>query len=130
MASGYLDYAAKAAYAARVLNTIKDTQVSQLIEILESSPEDKAIEYTIAFVARQVARGPINEAVGRIIIETLLDIKNKHKEEARDIAREFLGIFKWLYEASEKIDIEKLRKLDYEQINFDRFIKFLIETFQ
>ncbi len=122
MVSGYLDYAAKAAYAARTMGRFDRAQVHRIIEVLESTSDDKAIEYVEAFILRQVANGLINRAAGRILVEALQKIKKEKKKESKDAAREFLGIFKWLYEACEH---SRFPRLPVEKVNFEDFIKFL-----
>lgn len=88
-----LDKVAKTACWACV-ERVDRTQVNKLLEVLESTG---SVDYIIAFIARQYGRRMIGRNASRGLIELLSD-----QSIRGDLgkAREALGLFKWLYEAS------------------------------
>jgi len=103
-----LDQIAQAAYYAGIEEKrrgappqvkVPPTQVNKLLEILETT---KSIELTIAFLGRQLRRGAWKDKnSAKILFNILNQVRTQvsDPDEALRIAREVLGVFKWLYEA-------------------------------
>lgn len=86
-----LDKIAKAACWA-CAERVDKSQVNKLLEVLESTGR---IDYVMIFIARQCGRGEIKRNTSRELVGMLSDLGNDINK-----AREALGLFKWLYEAS------------------------------
>ncbi|HIQ03294.1 MAG TPA: hypothetical protein EYH40_02615 [Desulfurococcales archaeon] len=109
-----LDKIARAACWACV-ERVDKAQVSKLLEVLESTG---SVDYVIAFIARQYGRGYIRRNVSRELIELLSD---KSIRSDLNKAREALGLFRWLYEAS-----YGRRVPSCNNVNFDSLIKSIL----
>jgi len=87
-----LDEIAAAACEA-VKEGVRSAQVSRLLEVLEDTNN---VNIVLAFLAKQVGRGPWKPRAAQRLFNILKDIENI------DTARKILGLFKWLFEAGEK----------------------------
>ena len=87
-----LDAIAAAACEA-VKEGVRSAQVSRLLEVLEDT---KDINIVLAFLAKQVGRGPWKSGPARRLFNILKSVEDV------DVARKILGLFKWLFEAGEK----------------------------
>ena len=106
-----LDMLARAACWAR-RERVDRSQVNKLLEVLEST---RNVNYVIAFIARQKGRGQIGRNTSKELINVLNTIGNNV-----DLAREALGIFKWLFEAC------TIRPDKCVDINFKTFISLVL----
>jgi len=100
-----IDFALRAA----IYSVIQSPQVSRanVMNILEifsgESDADAAITLTIAHILRQEARGEINRKTSRELVKILLRIKEEGGEEKGELARRFLGYYRWLFDVLEKM---------------------------
>jgi len=77
--------------------------VTNILEIFSGeSDANAAITLTIAYVLRQEARGEINKDASKELVKMLLEIREKGGEEKGELARKFLGYYKWLFEIIDK----------------------------
>lgn len=119
-----INQAIKAGIAAR-LDGVRESQVSKILEILWDSPADRAIETTILYILRQRARRVrdfplIGHLTAKLVVNGLREIKKiagDDVEKAKALATEFLGLFKWVYEASEHVRVKRdlIPQLDLEK---------------
>lgn len=91
------------------------TQVNGLLEKLESEEEEKGVAILILHIMRQNARNVIANRTANKLIKYLKKILESDPEHAKEKAREFLGLLKWLYDPSQKLEIkpEDLAKPDF-----------------
>lgn len=120
-----LDSAVKASVYAS--SKTERTQINQLLEKLESETGFKGVVVTIIHILRQVQRGMMGEDAAKEIISSLkyfLDIdKEEGTETAKNNAREYLGLIKWLYDGNDFI------KLSSDQIKENNNFSTLLEKF-
>ncbi|HDN83831.1 MAG TPA: hypothetical protein ENG50_05655 [Candidatus Altiarchaeales archaeon] len=105
--------------------SFEKTQVDMLMILAESSPEEHTINYIIAYLCRQIARGYIDPHAARDIVEGLKILEKQ--EDIKRKVKEFIGLFRWLYEAAkETLDLvsfdensfEFIKKVNCDEINF------------
>jgi len=122
-----INYAIRAGVAAR-LERVDKAQISKVLEVLWSSPVEQTIETTILFVLRQRARREIGDLTARLIVEGLVEVKKQaggDLERAKSLAAEFLGLFKWVYEATpEKVGINGNEVLGLDLDGYLRMLGF------
>jgi len=95
-----INQALKAALYSRTQTPSVDrSTVMSILEVFSSeSDADAAITLTIAHILRQNSRREINDAATNSLIKTLLEIKNHGGQQKGEIARRFLGYYRWLFE--------------------------------
>lgn len=107
--SSIINYAVRAGVAAR-FERVDKSQIPKVLEVLWSSPAERAIETTMLFVLRQRSRHEIGDLTARLIVEGLMEVKRRSRgdlEKAKALAAEFLGLFKWVYEATPYVRISR-----------------------
>lgn len=107
-----VDKAVSAGTTAAVGGRVEKTQVNKIISIFDSvSDAVKGVVLTMSFIMRQSGnREVIDRETARVLIEHLSDFLNKYrddKNELRRVVREYLGLFKWFYEAASGRGISK-----------------------
>jgi len=100
-----VDKAVSAGTTAAVGRKIEKTQVNKIISIFDSvSDAVKGVVLTMSFIMRQSSdRELIDRETARVLIGHLSDFLDKYREdktELRRVVREYLGLFKWFYEAA------------------------------
>ena len=118
-----VDFAVRAGVAAKI-EGIDKTQVAKLLEVLWNSPEDRAIDIVILHIIRQVGRDRIRINTARYLVRGLVKIKNSYEspKEAKSIAAEFLGLFKWVYEGIQRIRVN-IRWNELNSINLEELLR-------
>ena len=119
-----INHAIRAGVAAR-FERVDKAQVSKVLEVLWSSPVDRAIETTLLFVLRQRARREIGDLTARLIVEGLMEVKKQaggDLEKAKAFAAEFLGLFKWVYEATQ---YARIGRNQIPQLDLDGYLRML-----
>ncbi|MHA1360291.1 MAG: hypothetical protein ACTSRC_19390 [Candidatus Helarchaeota archaeon] len=102
---------------------MEKTQVNGLLEKLESEEGKKGVAILILHIMRQSARGRIQKKTARELVAFLKKILETNPTEAKEKAREFLGIIKWLYEANENLKVQETElKSPYFQSYLEAFI--------
>lgn len=102
-----LDELAFTAFEARI-GGLKSAQVNKVLEFLESHGDVVLLQL---FLARQVSRKQWDRNSASRLFKILEDIAEKSGsgEDALQEARRVLGLFKWLFEASERSNIWALK---------------------
>ena len=93
----------------------KIAAVNNILEVLESKSDDEdSIYLTIAFCLRQSARGVLSQGMADKIAKYLEKILKSPEQNKKEIAREFLGLVRWIFEVSEKrrIDLRDVKSFD------------------
>jgi hypothetical protein len=93
----------------------KAAAVSNILEVLESKADDmESLYMTIAFCERQAARGIISQGMADGIAKNLQEIAKSGISNKKQVAREFLGFVKWIFEIAERrrIDLRNVRDFD------------------
>ncbi len=118
-----VDFAVRAGVAAKI-EGIDKTQVAKLLEVLWNSPEDRAIDIVILHIIRQVGRNRIRTNTARYLVQGLVKIKNSYgsPEEAKSVAAEFLGLFKWVYEGIQHVRVN-IRWNELNSINLEELLR-------
>ncbi len=81
-------------------------QVEMLLEVLENT---KNVNYVILFIAKQRRKGEIGRNTAKVLVDMLRIIGDDV-----DKAREALGLFKWLYEATdERTKLPRCNKISF-----------------
>jgi len=100
-----------------------------ILEIFSGeSDADAAITLTIAHILRQEARGEINREASRALVDMLLKIKENGGERKGELARRFLGYYRWLFEILSKMRF-RIDSREVPNITFKDFLKrFVIQS--
>ncbi len=103
--------------------------VMSILEIFSGeSDADAAITLTIAHILRQEARGEINREASRALVDMLLKIKENGGERKGELARRFLGYYRWLFEILSKMRF-RIDSREVPNITFKDFLKrFVIQS--
>ena len=111
-----------------VIERVDKSQVTKLLEIIWGLSDSESIEVTILHILRQrkrnVTRHLIGKNTARYLIEGLMEIKKciQEPKQAKAEAVKFLGIFKWVYEASQG---ERLYNIEISKLDFEKFIEII-----
>ncbi|RSN67852.1 hypothetical protein D9Q81_07305 [Candidatus Korarchaeum cryptofilum] len=93
----------------------KIAAVNNILEVLESKPGDEdSIYLTIAFCLRQSARGVLSQGMADRIAKYLEEILKSPGQNKKEIAREFLGLVRWIFEVADKrrLDLRDVKSFD------------------
>jgi len=99
------------------------TQINQLLEKLESEDGSKGVIVAIIHILRQIDRGKIGREAAKEMIKKLKEFLDEDENKAKNHAREYLGLIKWLYDGNKVVNLNPSRLK--EENNF----KILIEDF-
>ncbi len=99
--------------------------VMSILEVFSSeSDADAAITLTIIHILRQNSRNEINDAAANSLVKTLLEIKNKGGGQKGELARKFLGYYRWLFEylfySRKRVDLPPRA---IEELTFSDFVE-------
>ncbi len=83
------------------------SNVNNLLEVLESeSDEIGAIYLTAAFSLRQASRGFLDRRMAIELARNLIEIASSNVSNKKQIARKFLGLVRWIFEISERMNLD------------------------
>ena len=100
-----LDYAVRIGTTAQIRG-IKGHQMEQLMVSLDSIPDKRlALLVTAIFAMRQAERKQFNAEAARIVSEAMKYLYETNRDV--DSARVLLGLAKWVYEASEGLQLNR-----------------------
>ena len=122
-----IDFALRAAiYSVTQPPSVNRATVMNILEVFSGeSDADAAITLTIAHILRQEARGEINRSASRELVKTLLRIKEEGGEEKGELARRFLGYYRWLFDIlwnmRIRIDLKEVPKITFRDF-LKRFV--------
>jgi len=116
------DKAVEAAYHAKFEN-ITSAAVNNILEVFtQIEDSEEALKTTILFILRQNSRGILKKNTTKSLVNGLKEIFDKGGEKKKELARKFLGLFKWAFEATNSLNYKPARGMD--KVDFKTFLGF------
>ena len=101
-----IDLLDRALRVVKVKGNTRMSNVNNLLEVLESERDEiGSIYLTAAFALRQASRRVLDQRMATEVASNLIEIASSNVPNKKQVARKFLGLVRWLFEVSDRMNL-------------------------